>query len=213
MSRLTDNLDSIAEQIRLSFSAKDAAREKALPLCREVIRHCSNAIRAVHRQEFDQAKGLLQSARSLLNEAEQAIADYSELSSTGFIRDAQKEFAEGSITLGLVTGNQPPTPGELGIGFTAYLNGLGEAVGELRRYLLDSMRRGDLSRGEELLSAMDDIYNILVTMDFPDAITGGLRRTTDVVRSILERTRSDLTLLIRQKDLEERLGEFGGNLR
>jgi len=213
VSRLTDNLDSIAEQIRLSFSAKDAAREKALPLCREVIRHCSNAIRAVHRQEFDQAKGLLQSARSLLNEAEQAIADYSELSSTGFIRDAQKEFAEGSITLGLVTGNQPPTPGELGIGFTAYLNGLGEAVGELRRYLLDSMRRGDLSRGEELLSAMDDIYNILVTMDFPDAITGGLRRTTDVVRSILERTRSDLTLLIRQKDLEERLGEFGGNLR
>jgi len=213
VSRLTDNLDSIAEQIRLSFSAKDTAREKALPLCREVIRHCSTAIRAVHRREFDQAKGLLQSARNLLNQAEQAITDYSELSSTGFIRDAQKEFAEGSITLALVTGNQPPTPNELGIDFTAYLNGLGEAVGELRRYLLDSMRKGDLSRGDELLSAMDDIYNILVTMDFPDAITGGLRHTTDRVRGILEKTRSDLTLVIRQKALEERLGEFGGNLR
>ena len=213
MSRLTDNLDSIADQIRLSFSAKDTAREKVLPLCREVIRYCSNAILAVHRQEFDRAKGLLQSARNLLNQAEQAIADYSELSNTGFIRDAQKEFAEGSITLALVTGNQPPTPDELGIDFTAYLNGLGEAVGELRRYLLDSMRKGDLSRGDELLSAMDDIYNILVTMDFPDAITAGLRHTTDRVRGILEKTRSDLTLVIRQKALEERLGEFEDNLR
>lgn len=213
MSGLTDNLDSIAEQIRNSLSAKDTAREKVLPLCRETIRHCSNAIRAVHRQEFDQAKGLLQSAHNLLKEIEQAIADHSELRTTGFIRDAQKEFAEGSITLALVTEKQPPTPDELGVDFTAYLNGLGEAVGELRRYLLDSMRKGDLSRGEELLSAMDDIYNILVTMDFPDAITGGLRRTTDVVRSILEKTRSDLTLVIRQKDVAERLGEFGSNLR
>jgi len=212
VGKLTDNLDSIAEQIRQSFSAKDAAREKVLPLCREVIRYCSNAIRAVHRQEFDQAKELLQSARNLLNQVEQTVADYSELRATGFIKDAQKEFAEGSITLALVTGNQPPTPDELGIDFTAYLNGLGEAVGELRRYLLDSMRRGDLSRGEELLSAMDDIYNILVTMDFPDAITGGLRHTTDVVRGILEKTRADLTLVIRQKGLEERLGKYEDNL-
>lgn len=212
MSKLTDNLDSIAEQIRQSFSAKDTAREKVLPLCREVIRYCSNAIRAVHRQEFDQAKELLQSARNLLNQVEQIVTDYSELRATGFIKDAQKEFAEGNITLALVTGKQPPTPDELGIDFTAYLNGLGEAVGELRRYLLDSMRRGDLSRGEELLSAMDDIYNILVTMDFPDAITGGLRHTTDAVRGILEKTRSDLTLVIRQKDLEERLGKYEENL-
>ena len=212
MSKLTDNLDSIAEQIRQSFSAKDAAREKVLPLCREVIRYCSNAIRAVHRQEFDQAKELLQSARNLLNELGQTVADYSELSATGFIKDAQKEFAEGSVTLALVTGKQPPTPDELGVDFTAYLNGLGEAVGELRRYLLDSMRKGDLSRGEELLSAMDDIYNILVTMDFPDAITGGLRHTTDRVRGILEKTRADLTLVIRQKDLEERLGKYEDDL-
>jgi len=207
---LTDNLESIAEQIRLSFSAKDAAREKVLPLCREAIRHCSQAIRAVHRQEFDQAKGLLQSARNLLDEAKQTITACSELSNTGFFRDAQKEFAEGSITLALVTGEQPPGPGELGIDPAAYLNGLGEAAGELRRYLLDSMRKGDLSRGGELLSAMDDIYNILVTMDFPDAITGGLRRTTDMVRGVLERTRSDLTLVMRQKELEDRLREFEG---
>jgi len=213
VNRLTDNLDSIADQIRLSLSAKDAAREKALPLCREAIRHCSHAIRAVHRQEFDQAEELLRQARNLLDQAKQAVAAYNELSNTGFIRDAEKEFAEGSITLALVTGNRLPDPGELSIDPAAYLNGLGEAVGELRRYLLDSMRQGNLSRGEELLEAMDDIYNILVTMDFPDAITGGLRRTTDVVRGVLERTRSDLTLVISQKDLKDWLGKFESDIQ
>ncbi len=208
MSGLTDNLESIADQVRENFSAKDAAREKVLPLCRETIRHCSNAIRAVHRREFDQAKGLLQSARNLLAEAEQGISDYGGLGYSGFVRDARKEFAEGSITLALVTGNRLPGPDELGIDAAAYLNGLGEAVGELRRYLLDSMRRGDLSQGEELLSAMDDIYNTLVTMDFPDAITGGLRHTTDMVRGVLERTRSDLTLAMGQKGLVDKLTDF-----
>jgi len=209
---MNDNLESIAEQMRLTLAAKDGAREKALPLCRDTIRCCSQAIRAVHRQEFDPAKQLLQSARQLLTGAEEAVAPYPELSNTGFIRDAQKEFAEGSITLALVTGERLPEPAELDVDAAAYLNGLGEAVGELRRYLLDSMRQGDLSRGEELLSAMDDIYSVLVTIDFPDAITGGLRRTTDMVRGVLERTRSDLTLVMRQKDLENRLDRLeGGN--
>ena len=212
MSGSTDNLDAIVDRIRLSFAAKDAAREKVLPLCRETIRHCSNSIRAEHRQEFDQVEELLQTARNLITEVQETVATHSELSNAGFIRDAQKEFAEGSITLALATGKQSPGPDELGIDYAAYLNGLGEAVGELRRYLLDSMRRGDLSRGEDLLSAMDDIYSMLVTMDFPDAITGGLRRTTDVVRSILEKTRSDLTLVMRQKDLENRLEKLEGNL-
>ena len=208
MNRPTDNLGSFADQIRLSFLAKDAAREKVLPLCREVIRYCSQAIRATHRQEFDQSQELLGSARNFLDEVKQTIVSHSELGYTGFVRDAQKEFAEGSITLALVVGKPLPSPEALGIDAAAYLNGLGEAVGELRRYLLDSMRRGDLSRGEELLAAMDDIYNVLVTMDFPDAITGGLRHTTDMVRGVLEKTRSDLTLVIRQKDLENKLGRF-----
>jgi len=167
----------------------------------------------VHRQEFDQAAELLKSARNLLTESERAVTAYNELNNTGFVRDAQKEFAEGSIVLALVTGKQLPDPGELGIDAAAYLNGLGEAVGELRRYLLDGMRQGDLSRSEELLLTMDDIYSVLVTMDFPDAITGGLRRTTDMVRGVLERTRSDLTLAIRQKDLENRLEKFEDDIR
>ena len=208
MSGLTDNLDSISERLRLNLAVKDAAREKALPLCREVIRYSSQSIRAVHRQELERATELLKTARDLLTEAEDALSDGIELANTGFLRDAQKEYAEGRITTALVTGNPPPDPDELGVNPAAYLNGMGEAVGEIRRYLLDSMRKGDLSRGEELLGAMDDIYNVLVTMDFPDAITGGLRRTTDMVRGVLERTRSDLTLAIRQDELESRLDKL-----
>jgi translin len=212
MGRLTDNLDSIAEQIRKTFASKDETREKVLPLCREVIRHSSTAIRAAHRQEFEPANDELRQARKLLGEAEEAAAGFSELRHAGFFHDTQKEFAEASITLALITEKKAPTPDELNINFTAYLNGLGEAVGELRRYLLDSIRRDDRSRVEELLTAMDDIYNILVTMDFPDAITGGLRRTTDVVRGILERTRSDLTLVMQQSKLEKKLKLFEDKL-
>ncbi len=208
MSKSTEGLESIAEGIRRDFTELDAAREKALPCCREVIRNCSQAIRAVHRQEFDKAAELLKTARNLLNDAEKTVANYDELNHTGFFRDAQKEYAEGSILLSVVNGKPIPSPAELGIDSAAYLNGLGEAVGELRRYLLDSMRQGDVSRGEELLLVMDDIYSVLVTMDFPDAITGGLRRTTDMVRGVLERTRSDLTLIVQQKELEGRLGQI-----
>jgi len=208
LSRLSDNLENIAEQVRRAFTELDAAREKALPCCREVIRNCSQAIRAVHRQELDKAAELLKMARNLLTDAEKTVVNYDELNYTGFFRDAQKEYAEGSILLSVVKGEPMPSPGELGIDNAAYLNGLGEAVGELRRYLLDSMRQGDISRGEELLQIMDDIYSVLVTIDFPDAITGGLRRTTDMVRGVLERTRSDLTLIVRQKDLENRLEQI-----
>jgi translin len=203
-----NNLDSIAEQIRQDLVTKDEAREKLLPICRDAIRYCSNAIRAVHRQEFKQAGELLKSARHLLREAEGIGAANSELGGTGIIRDAQKEYAEANITLALVTGEPLAQPKALGVDAAAYLNGLGEAVGEIRRYLLDAMRQGDLSRGEELLAAMDDIYGVLVTMDFPDAITQGLRRTTDMVRGVLEKTRSDLTLAIRQKELESKIAVF-----
>jgi len=204
MGRLTENLDAITNKIRQSFEAKDAAREKVLPICREVIRFSSLSIRALHREELDKSQELLNSARKLLDEAEDALSDGIDIR-TGFLLDAQKEYAEGSITLALVKGDQLPTPEDLWIDEASFLLGMAEAVGELRRYLLDKMRTGDLSRGEEFLSDMDDIYNELVTLDFPDAITHGLRRTTDAMRGVLEKTRSDLTLTIRQKALEDTL--------
>jgi translin len=211
MNQSTENLNEIAEELRQTLADKDAAREKAMPQCRDAIRCCSQAIRAIHRQEFYQAQELLAKARRFLEEAQQAFTAYSEFSNTGFIRDAQKEYAEGRFTLALITSQPLPTPDEMNVDVAAYLNGLGEAATEMRRYLLDSIRRGDLSHSESILEAMDDIYNILVTIDFPDAITGGLRRTTDVVRGVLEKTRSDLTLVIRQQELENRISELLDN--
>ena len=199
-----ENLDEIAGILRIELDARDSAREMALPLCREAIRFCSQTIRAIHRQQFENAVEQLGQARDLIEKAVQAVSTYQDIAG-GMVRDAQKEYAEGSVTLAIVNGERLPEPSELKVDAVAYLNGMGEAVGEIRRYLLDAMRRGDLSRGEELLGAMDDIYSILVTFDYPDSVTGGLRRTTDLVRGILERTRSDLTLSMQQKALEIRL--------
>jgi translin len=208
MEKATSNLEVIAQRIRANFTAKDMAREKALRLCRETIRYSADAIRAIHRSEFDQTHSSLDMAYRLLQEVAETLAEQGELLYAGFVHDAQKEYAEGCITLALALNEALPTPEALGVRDAAYLHGLGEAVGEMRRYILDTIRKGDISRCEELLSDMDDIYGVLVTMDFPDALTYGLRRTTDVVRGILEKTRGDLTLAIGQRDLEQKLERF-----
>jgi translin len=205
MSKPTENLDSYADRIRSDLEKKDAAREKVLPLCRELIRYASITIRAIHRREFDEARRLLSAALPVKEAINQAASEWEEMRYHGFVRDSQKEFTEANAVLALVTGESLPGPDDLGVDYAAYLNGLGDTVGELRRYLLDSMRHGDLSRCDELLSVMDDIYTVLVTMDFPDAVTGGLRHTTDQVRGILEKTRGDVTMAVRQKELEDKL--------
>ena len=204
--KVTKNLETLAEKIRLYFSAKDAAREKALRLSREIIRYSATTIRAVHRQEKANAEQLLASARALLKElTDDVLKKNNDLAYAGFVHDAQKELSEASCTLDIVSSRPLPEPKALGVSYPAYLNGLGEAVGELRRYILDSLRRNDLSRCEELLTIMDDIYSVIMTMDFPDGITYGLRRTSDAIRGILERTRGDLTLALRQQELAEKL--------
>ena len=200
------------EGVRASLAAKHAARERTLPRCREVIRLSANGIRAVHRDEFDQARALLEQARDILREIKEALLDHPDVFYAGFVHDAQKEHAEAALTLALVHGDVLPGPDDLAVEHAAYLNGMGEAVGELRRYLLDSLRDGDVARCERYLRAMDEIYDVLVTIDYPDALTGGLRRTTDVTRGILERTRGDLTTAVRQRDLEERLTSFEARL-
>jgi len=208
MSKPVEDLEAIAAELRPKFAAEDEAREKALRSCRQVIRHSADAIRAVHRQEQDKAKGLLDSAYELLRELNRDLAKHGRLLHSGFVHDAQKEFAEGYITLALIAGEGLPKPEVLGISNAAYLDGLGESVGELRRYILDSLRRGDFSRCEELLTIMDEIYGILITMDFPALLAHGLRRTTDAIRGITERTRGDLTVALRQKKLETKLNDL-----
>ena len=207
-----ENLETIAEKIRTDFEAKNKVRDETLRLSRELIRHCANAIRATHRGEFENATGLLATAKALVSEIVDGVADYADLYHAGYTQDALKEFAEASITYALITDRSLPDPDELGVEYAAYLNGLGEAAGELRRHVLDLIRHGELERGEEILSMMDDIYGVLVTMDFPNAVTGGLRRTTDMVRGVLERTRGDLTMSLRQEKLQQALRDFEGKV-
>ena len=208
MKKMTENLDNYADRIRMNLGKKDKAREKVLPLCRELIRYASITIRAIHRQEFDEAKKLLAEGKKVKEDLALAVTECDELRYHGFVRDAEKEYTEANAVFALVTGKPLPDPDKLRVDYTAYLNGLGDTVGELRRYLLDSMRHGDLSHCEEMLSAMDDIYTVLVTIDFPDAITGGLRHTTDQVRGILEKTRGDVTMVVRQRELESKLNQY-----
>ena len=208
METVGDQLEPIMERVRAVFVDKHEARERALPLCRETVRHSANAIRAVHRADFAQAEELIGRARGLLADAKGHLRDHQDIYHAGFVHDAQKEYAEALATYAVIAGQPLPTPEGLAIELPAYLNGLGETVGELRRHLLDRLRSGDVDHCEGILAAMDDIYSVLVTMDYPDAMTGGLRRTTDAVRGILERTRGDLTVSVRQRELERKLAEF-----
>lgn len=212
MSNLRSDLDQIGNRIRTIFADKHEARDKAIKSSREAIYKCSTSIRAAHRGEYELAKTLADEAKAILDEVSNAIDKYNDLRYTGFVHDSHKEYAEACITLALVSGKNIPDPENLGVGYSPYLNGLGEAAGELRRHILDVMRHGELTRCESILEMMDDIYGLLVTIDYPDAMTGGLRRTTDMVRGVLERSRGDLTVALRQKDLETKLAEFNKNL-
>lgn len=197
-----ENLEAIGERIRQNFDGKYTARETALRLSREVIQSSAMSIRAIHRSEFAEAEGRIQTARAALDRAKAALATHPDILFAGFVEDAAKEYAEANLTYAVVVEQPLPEPEALGVGYSAYLNALGETVGELRRRLLDHLRKGEVDRCERLLDAMDDIYSLLVTMDYPDAMTGGLRRTTDVTRGILEKTRGDFTTASRQRDLE-----------
>jgi translin len=208
MTKSIEDLETIAAKLRPYFAAEDEAREKALHSCRQVIRYSADAIRAVHGQEQGKARQLLESAHELVRELNRDLARHGKLLHSGFVHDAQKEFAEGSITVALIAGDDLPKPKALGVSYAAYLDGLGESVGELRRYILDSLRQGDFSRCEELLTVMDEIYGVLTTMDFPELLAHGLRRTTDTIRAIIERTRGDLTVSLRQKQLELKLNKL-----
>ncbi|HUN05175.1 MAG TPA: hypothetical protein PLQ56_01180 [Aggregatilineales bacterium] len=201
------NLLTIAEGIRAGLVTKNAARDEAIARSRELIRHCSEAIRAIHRREWPKADSKLAEARSVADSMTAGIDAYPDLLSSGYAQDALKELVEGYCTRAIVQGQALPTPDELRVDPAAYLNGLAEAATELRRFILDILRREepDLTEAERLLEWMDDIYDQLVTMDFPDALTGGLRRQTDIVRGVLERTRGDLTTTVQQQRLQAAL--------
>ncbi len=198
-----NDLKTISDNIRGLLDEKNRAREEALRLSREAIRHSANSIRAIHRSQWDEAESLMAEARTRVKAVKDLLKGHPDIYFAGYTQDAQKEYAESELTMAIVCGCELKTPEELGIEPAPFLNALGEAVGETRRHILDVMRKGDLTRAEEILDIMDDVYYALVTFDYPDAITNGLRRTTDMVRGVLERTRSDLTITMRQAELEK----------
>ena len=207
------DLQTIGRAAQDYLATKFTAREKALPKSRAAIRLCANAIRAAHRGEFAQSDKLLTEAGGLLRDMALDLREHQDIFYAGFVADAQKEYSEAALTTALMQRQAPPTPDVLGVEWAPYLNGLGEAVGELRRYILDRMRQGRLEGCEELLADMDEIYSQLITLDYPDAITGNLRRTTDAVRGILEKTRGDLTLAVSQERLNDAMNRVHESLR
>ena len=202
------HLETIAERIRTDFEARNDARDEALRRSRELTRLCATAIRASHRNEWDTARELLAQADAVASGIREALTPYPNLLHAGYTQDALKELVEAHATLALASGDPIPEPETLGVTYPAYLNGLCEAASEMRRRCLDELRRGDTAEAERLLQAMDEVYDVLVTFDFPDAITGGLRRRVDQLRSVLERTRGDLTNSLRQDRLIRALHNF-----
>ncbi|HJV03668.1 MAG TPA: haloacid dehalogenase [Actinomycetota bacterium] len=198
-------LQSLAEDLQRRFDHKMAAREKALPAARRAIRASANAIRAIHRGELDQADRLLEEASRELRTGRSAVQEHPDVRHAGFLHDAEKEYAEARLTEATIAGKDLPTAEELEVTPAAYLNGMAETIGEARRAVLDLLRQGDVERSEDLLRRMEDMYHVLVTMDYPDAITGNLRRATDVARGIMEKTRGDLSMSLVQRRLHDAL--------
>lgn len=201
-------LDAVVETIRAEFVTKSAARDAALRRSRELIRYCANAIRAAHRGDLDDATAILETAAAAAREMVADVAQYPDLYHAGYTQDSLKEYVEARLVFAFVTDGAVPSPADLGVESPAYLNGLAEAASEMRRHCLDLMRQNRLERAEPILDIMDEVYTLLMSVDFPDAITGGLRRNTDMLRGVVERTRGDLTAAIRQEMLGQALREF-----
>jgi translin len=203
-----DHLENIAETIRVDFEARNDVRDDALQRSRELIRICATAIRASHRDEWATARELLAQADDVAAQMADNLAPYPDLWYAGYTQDALKELVEAHVTLALASRSNVPSPSTLEVPYPAYLNGLCEAASEMRRRCLDELRRGDTDEAERLLGLMDEVYDMLVSFDFPNAITGGLRRRVDQLRGVLERTRGDLTNSMRQDRLLAALRTF-----
>ncbi|WP_420645667.1 haloacid dehalogenase [Candidatus Leptofilum sp.] len=208
-----DQLDNTADQIRAEFEQVNTARDQAYQRSRQLISLCARAIRAIHREEWQTAETLIAEAKIATETLVAGVKDYPNLYFAGYTQDAVKEFVEANLTYALIRSRPLPTPDELGTEGNTWLNGLAEAATELRRRILDIIRHGHSDEAERLLDIMDQIYSQLVTFDFNDSITGGLRRRTDTVRAVLERTRGDVTNSLRQAQLEAALQNVENRLK
>ena len=202
---MLDGLESVIAQVDQHLAALDEAREKAFKLSREVIRSAAATIRHVHREDPKAAEEGLKQTGGLVQEMLAAVAEHPVLRFAGFVQDAEKEYSEAAIFVAAIAGRPAPPPDELGVDMVAWLNGLCEVVGELRRHVLDLIRRGQPEAAERFLGLMEDIYHHTMAFDYPNAITAGLRSRTDQARGAIERTRGELTMAIQNRELIEHM--------
>jgi len=199
-------LEEISAKIRENFEAKDSVREDGLKISREIVRECRTATFALHGQDFEKANNSIEAAGKALEKLEILFKGYADIYYAGYVEHAQQEYSEVSVLRSLLKkegeSKNLPSPDDLRVEYAAYLNGLGDVVGELRRHVLDLIRRDSFEKAEVFLGIMENIHAILMDFDYPDAITKGLRRKTDVSRALIEKTRGDVVNAISQKKLE-----------
>src|SRR5512145_461339 len=205
-------LEAIAERIRQNFDVRTSKRDEALKQARQLTRACSLAIRAVHRDDKEAMEANLAEAQTLADVLREELKGHPELFFAGYTQDSLKEFVEANVTCALIQNQPLQTPEELNVEESTYLNGLAEVVGELRRRTLDILRHGYSQEAERLLGYMDEIYSVLVTIDYPDAITNGLRRQTDLARGIIEKTRGDVSFSLRGEHLTQAIRKLSSRL-
>ena len=210
-----NDLSSVTDHIRAELEARSDVRDHAIRRSRQLIRHCANSIRAMHRGEFERARDLLETARQDARRMVQDAQEHPSVYNAGYTQDALKELVEACAVYAMLGHKPLPSPDAIGVqvDYPAYLKGLAEAASEMRRAILDTIRKGDLERGEVLLEYMQEVYAAMTTIDFPDAVTGGLRRTTDSLRAVLERTRGDLTITKQQDKLHRALAQLENRMQ
>lgn len=183
-------------------------REEAYTTSREIVQSASATIKAVHRGEFDAAREQVAHTRELHDRMMAAVAASPAIGYAGFVGDAAREYAEAAQVLALIADRELPAPAELGVDCADWLNGLGDTVGELRRHVLDLIRHDAVEVAEVYLEIMDEILQTIMSFDYPESVTKGLRKRSDQARGAVERTRGDLTTALRQSRLERRMREL-----
>lgn len=199
------DLLATSDPVRRRLAERHEARDSSLARSRDAIRAAANAIRAIHRREFEVADRLIAEAKDALAATIDPVTEHPEVLHGGFVQDAAKEVAEAVLTRAAIDGGPLPGPEGVGVDDVSWLHGLAETIGELRRASLDRVRDGRLDEAESLLDLMQEILAVLVTIDVPDGISRGLRRATDAGRAITERTRGDLTAAAGQRELRRAL--------
>ena len=199
------NLDAAIETIESELDEKDHVREIALKSSRAIVRLSGSALKDLHRggpvgEKLSELKDEVSRLSSLLG-------DHPDLVRAGYVESAFQEYAEVGMVLSLLEKDDVPLPEDLGIGSVPYLLALGDTIGELRRFALEELRRGNIDQANRFLDRMEDIYHALVRFDYPDAIAA-VKHKQDVARSLLEKTRGDVAVATNARRLHDRLDDL-----